>query len=348
MEATYDAFVSYDELTGAHNAEIIRESLNRKNISAFVAHLERPGYTGNFETLIDNVINKCKYFVLLITVDTLERPQVIREFKTAYPYRMLYEKPKLVIFHDLNAQRSIPTFVQETGVEISKINQQDFRDSSELATRVRLLFIQLLKPILDSSISLVELVNELRYLKPVLQDNSVQSLELGTILDTIDHSYHTLHDNLFTFATLSFDTKENLEKAKEFIERAKGTKHPSIEEELREARVRCGDIENIYHRSLREWFNGKNITDQNRNYILNLFTRTLDHDFVFVKEVETTTEALRAYSEEISSLLDNSKFGEASTIIREFSLDLIPRLQKLGNELKGLLELREGFGTKIS
>jgi hypothetical protein len=343
MKTTYDAFISYDELTGTHGAEIIKTSLERKKISAFVAHIQRSRYSGNFETTIDKVIGEFKYFILLISIDALERPQVIREFKKAYPHNYLSDKPKLIIFHDIVAPRCTHDFVEKTGIDISKENQHDFKNQSELATRVLLLFIELLKPLLDNSISLVELVNKLQYLKPVLKDNSTQSLDLGMIFDRINQSYHTLHNNLLTFATLSFDSREHRSSAKDFIKRAKGEKRPTIEEELKEARVRCGDIENIYRQSLQEWFNQKNITDKDKDYIRDLFTETLNQDYIFVKEVKTATEFLQTSAEEISPMVDTGNLEQASAIIKKFNSELIPRLQKLGVALNDLLELKKAF-----
>jgi hypothetical protein len=133
----FDAFVSYFEQTGKDYAETIRKNLRTYGINAFVAHIEKSRYVGNFQQKINNVIANCKYFILLINIDTLERDQVIRECKTAYP-NGLTENPKFVIFReDLeDVERSSERFLVETGIDLSKENQQDFRNDSQLASRI--------------------------------------------------------------------------------------------------------------------------------------------------------------------------------------------------------------------
>ena len=90
----FDAFLSYFEETGEDNAETIRRNLKVYCVKTFVAHIEGHNYVGNFEEEINNVIANCRYFLLLINIDTLGREQVIREFKQAYP-NGLTEQPKL-------------------------------------------------------------------------------------------------------------------------------------------------------------------------------------------------------------------------------------------------------------
>jgi hypothetical protein len=48
----------------------------RYSIKAFVAHVERPRYVGGFEERINNVIANCRYFILLINIDTLGRQRM--------------------------------------------------------------------------------------------------------------------------------------------------------------------------------------------------------------------------------------------------------------------------------
>ena len=95
----FDAFISYFEETGSDNAETIRDNLKRYSINAFVAHIERRNYAGSFEEKINNVIANCRYFILLINIDTLGREQVVRECKRAYP-NGLTEHPQFIIFRE--------------------------------------------------------------------------------------------------------------------------------------------------------------------------------------------------------------------------------------------------------
>lgn len=139
----FDAFISYFEQTGSDYAETIRDNLKRYSIKAFVAHVEKPRYVGRFEERINSVIANCRYFILLINIDTLGREQVIRECKTAYP-NGLTERPKLVIFlEDLeHVERQSETFLKQTQIDISKENQHKFRTNSQLASGVSVLCIE--------------------------------------------------------------------------------------------------------------------------------------------------------------------------------------------------------------
>jgi hypothetical protein len=132
----FDAFVSYHELTGKDYAETTKKCLE-PGIRTFVAHVERPTFSGDFEQKINAVILQCKYFILLINVGTLEREQVIRETRTAYP-RGLGNRPKLFVFcqKQYNVRRRLDYFVEQTGMDIRRENQHDFRNDSELASRV--------------------------------------------------------------------------------------------------------------------------------------------------------------------------------------------------------------------
>src|SRR6266487_747295 len=134
------AFISYFEETGKSNTETIKRNLESKGIKTFVAHMERPNYSGNFEEKVDEVIRNCKYFILLITVGIFTRPQVIREIKTAYP-KGLKDNPKLIVLRQslYNILRSHEDFSRKTGIDIGKENQHDFKDDSELASRILIL-----------------------------------------------------------------------------------------------------------------------------------------------------------------------------------------------------------------
>ena len=106
-------------------------------IKTFVAHIERPTFSGDFEQKINAVILRCKYFIMLINVGTLDREQVIRETRTAYP-EGLKNRPKLFVFcqKQHNVKRRLNYFVERTGIDIRRENQHVFRNDSELASRV--------------------------------------------------------------------------------------------------------------------------------------------------------------------------------------------------------------------
>lgn len=80
----FDAFVSYFEETDRDYAETIKRNLERFGIRTFVAHLEKRKYSGNFRDKIDGAISKCKYFILLVTIDTLDRIEFNVEISLKY------------------------------------------------------------------------------------------------------------------------------------------------------------------------------------------------------------------------------------------------------------------------
>ena len=69
---------------------------------------------------------------------TLERPQVIRETRTAYP-EGLKNTPKLFVFRQNNVTRRSNYFMEQTRIDIGRENQHDFRDDAELASRILIL-----------------------------------------------------------------------------------------------------------------------------------------------------------------------------------------------------------------
>jgi hypothetical protein len=97
--------------------------------------MERPTFSGEFEQVINAAILRCRFFILLISVRTLERPDVIREIRTAYP-EGLKNGPKLFVFRQNHVKRRSTHFMERTGIDIGIQNQQDFRDDAELASRI--------------------------------------------------------------------------------------------------------------------------------------------------------------------------------------------------------------------
>jgi len=72
-----------------------------------------------------------------------------------------------------------------------------------------------------------------------------------------------------------------------------------------------------------------------------------DNSHLLGKRIEAATRFLQTSSEEISTLVDSGNFKEASKIIKKFTSDLMPRLQKLGDELKHLANFKKEItGTK--
>ena len=131
----YDVFVSYDELTSKEHAEIIRDALTRKGYRVFVAHLQRSRLDGHFENVIDNAIQNCKIFVLVLNYETLTRPQIKREVRIASEHGRLLDPPDFWIFHENSPDvpRGSDEFTDETGVKLESLNQNNFSILGQLA-----------------------------------------------------------------------------------------------------------------------------------------------------------------------------------------------------------------------
>jgi len=130
----YDVFISYYEDTADDYAERIYRVLTRSGYKVFVAHLERPYRTGNFEKYVDNAIASCSTFIFINTIDALTRPQVIREFQQSFPNGNLSTRNLWVFRHDMeNIPHGSEQFKQETNIDLSLENQSPFKSLTELA-----------------------------------------------------------------------------------------------------------------------------------------------------------------------------------------------------------------------
>lgn len=130
----YDIFISYDELTADSYAERIYDILTRNGYKVFVAHLERPHRTGNFEEYVDNVIASCSTFIFINTIEALTRQQIIREFQQSFPDGNLSTRDLWIFKHDMeNIQHGSEDFKNRTNIDLSLQNQSPFKLLPELA-----------------------------------------------------------------------------------------------------------------------------------------------------------------------------------------------------------------------
>ncbi|MGI0042418.1 MAG: NB-ARC domain-containing protein, partial [Nitrososphaeraceae archaeon] len=149
----YQAFVSYFEENGSSFADLIKKIISEEmGLNAFVAHIERPNYSGDFETPRTTIIRNSVLFIFINTIRSLTREEIIREFRLAYPNGYT-NKPKLVIFyHKVSGNsRSDSQFIKKTELkyDIAKYNQHDFVDKEELSTKARNLFYKMKEEAVD-------------------------------------------------------------------------------------------------------------------------------------------------------------------------------------------------------
>lgn len=133
-ETKYDVFVCYYELLASDQAATIQAALTERGYRVFVAHLRRPYLSGDFRQIVDSIIKNCKIFVLINGIDALEREEVIRETKIAFPNNN-FEQHKFWIFRDNNQEvpRGNDKFTIETNIDLSLQMQMDFTSLPDLA-----------------------------------------------------------------------------------------------------------------------------------------------------------------------------------------------------------------------
>jgi len=133
----FDVFVCYDALTSSELAETIYKALTRKGYRVFVAHLQNSNMDGDFHQVIDNVINNCKIFTLILNYETLTQNEVIREINTAFPNGNIANPEDFWIFYKNvpDILRGSSEFTNETGIRLESLNQNDFSIRGELAEK---------------------------------------------------------------------------------------------------------------------------------------------------------------------------------------------------------------------
>jgi hypothetical protein len=73
LERSFDVFVCYHELGASDYAEQIFKTLTERKYSVYVDHIFRKPNRGKIHENIDNIIKNCKIFILLNTIDSLNR-----------------------------------------------------------------------------------------------------------------------------------------------------------------------------------------------------------------------------------------------------------------------------------
>ncbi|HXV66255.1 MAG TPA: TIR domain-containing protein [Nitrosopumilaceae archaeon] len=130
----YHIFVSYYEYTADDKAERIYRVLTDAGYKVFVAHLERPRRSGNFEKYVDDAIASSDTFIFINTINALSRPQIIREFKQSFPNGDLTTRNLWVFKHDMDdIPHGSEDFKKQTNIDLSLENQTPFKTLAELA-----------------------------------------------------------------------------------------------------------------------------------------------------------------------------------------------------------------------
>ncbi len=96
-------FVSYYELGAKDYAEQVFKTLTQAGYDVYVDHIARGKKNGVIHKNIDKAIENYDIFILLNTIGSLDRDEVIREFNIAFPSHN-FSKPKLFVFRDTSIE----------------------------------------------------------------------------------------------------------------------------------------------------------------------------------------------------------------------------------------------------
>ena len=102
--------------------------------TVYVDHVYRNQMSGKFQHNIDNIINKCKIFILLNTINALSCTEVIREVKTAFPDGELNNHEFWIFRQKSDAvPLGTPQFKEHTKIDLTGYTQHFFSNENELA-----------------------------------------------------------------------------------------------------------------------------------------------------------------------------------------------------------------------
>jgi tetratricopeptide (TPR) repeat protein len=132
----YDVFVCYCEETGITWAENVRRILEKRGYRVYVAHLQRAVNLGNWREFHNDVIRRCKIFLLINTLEALESDEIMREISIAFPGGDTSRHSFWIIRDRHNSALNSPAFQTRTGIDLSSQNQTPFSNESEFNTTV--------------------------------------------------------------------------------------------------------------------------------------------------------------------------------------------------------------------
>lgn len=140
MESSYDVFVSHEETTGLDLAKHLKEALEKRRISTFVADLDLPKSVANateWRSLADKVIYTTKTFLLILSSPKLS-PEVVRETQLAFKRSESDTKFSIIICHCEGIPRA-PEQLLAAGIDASNFQQVDFDTKEKLAREANII-----------------------------------------------------------------------------------------------------------------------------------------------------------------------------------------------------------------
>lgn len=135
QDESFEYFVCYYEATAKDFAEAIHHVLTKDLGSrVYVNHVYRNKMSGKFRHNIDEIIAKCKIFILLNTIGALARPEVIREVKVAFPDGALDNHEFWILKQKSDEVPYVTAeFKDKTKIDLAEHTQPSFSNDSDLA-----------------------------------------------------------------------------------------------------------------------------------------------------------------------------------------------------------------------
>ena len=131
----YDIFICYDETTAKDYVSTLYSALtDRRRYRVFAAHIKRDLMSGDFRgEYIDPIIKKSKIFILINSLDALNRSEVIREVKIAFPNGEIREHDFWVFREDKEDVKYVTDdFKNQTQISLENKNQNKFQNETDL------------------------------------------------------------------------------------------------------------------------------------------------------------------------------------------------------------------------
>lgn len=176
-------FISYETTTGLSYASNLKKALGKVDISAFVADEDIPKGTP-WSNVIDEAINSCTYFVVVMTIVAIGSDEIKREIELAnHLHRNIIPcKP-----------RTVDRFFASILPVVSKLQQVDFDDKEDLADQVVTAILRREREKAVGRISFeeaaeTELSNIQSAVIAIMVDNNLTSLPNPVIVATNDMS----------------------------------------------------------------------------------------------------------------------------------------------------------------
>jgi uncharacterized protein YjbI with pentapeptide repeats len=192
----FPIFVAYEDNTGIDLAVHIKQTIEKRGISTFVAKEDIPktiqNLTEEWRTQINRVITSCNVFIIVLSAAKLTS-EMTREVILAFERRKTDQNFALIICRFVQIPRTSHDILSTAGVDTSLFQQVDFSDKVDLARVVNL-------QIDDHGFAIKSRSSVRKYSYEQSQNHS---------LELISHNRNTLNESLREYSLRIVDQYEN-------------------------------------------------------------------------------------------------------------------------------------------